>query len=382
MLVDPWKNMAARVTQYYIDHPDLLFQILARLGARNITQDHRSLRCTCPLHDGGNPSGFAVWFDQGFIGWSCYTKGCGPGNLVTLLMKKYDACWEQSVTWLAQFAGIRIDGPSMRVSPEQLQSAVDEEPARRVATQASAVPTIFPDEWIRQAQSNWNRPEAAEAIHLLTGQHGTKTASGDQCKQFTWETLQEFEVGVVPGGTWVFPHPEFPGDPNKKIGWFENRIAIPWRNWQGQCIGFSGRRYDGLNYLKYKTFPGTKKSTSIYGLFSEKCRKAVRDTGELVLVEGFSDVWRAWSHGIYNVGSPGGTEISLAQIRLLQRFDLESVIFFYDGDPAGHTSSRKMADQLRDVTKVRIGSPPDGLDPDDLMTPDKYLAGIANAKLV
>jgi DNA primase len=372
--------MAERVTRYYLDHPDLVFQILDRIGARNITQDHRSFRCTCPLHDGSNDGAFAVWMDNGFIAWSCYTKGCGPGNLVTLLMKKYSATYQQSVTWLAQIAGIKTDGPSMLVSPQQIQDEFEREQDRVV--RAPTLPNIFSEDWVRQAQSGWSRPEASEAIHMLTGRHGTVTASGGKCKQFSWATLQEFEVGLVPGGQWVFQSPEFFTDPSKRVGWFENRIAIPWRNWEGQCIGFSGRRYDGQSYLKYKTFPGTRKSTAIYGLHSEKCRKAIRDTRQLVLVEGFSDVWRAWSHGIFNVASPGGTEISIAQINLISRFDIKETVFFYDDDPAGHTSSQKMAEQIRVVCNVRIGSPPDGLDPDDLMTPSQYLAGIENAKPV
>ena len=380
---DPWSRTADQVTQYYIARPELIHQLLERLGAQHVSQDHKSFRCTCPLHDGDNSQAFAVWFDQGYTVWKCHTDCADKGNLVTLLMKKYDTGFQQAVVWLAQFARIAIDGPVLHISPERLHHEEVEEFKRLVKIQRDNTPNIFPDGWAHQARSNWHRPEAAEAIHLLTGQYGTKTASGDRCKQFPWDVLQEFEVGVVPAGHWVMQAPDFPSDPTRKSGWFENRIAIPWRNWEGQCIGFSGRRYDGQSYLKYKTYPGTKKATALYGLFDERCKKAISDTHTVVIVEGFSDVWRAWSHGIRNVVSPGGTELSAAQTRLLKRFDLRTVVFLYDGDPAGRASAGKMSSQVQSVVAdVRIGRLPDGVDPDDLLTPDQYLAGINAARRV
>jgi DNA primase len=185
-------------------------------------------------------------------------------------------------------------------------------------------------------------------------------------------------VGFVGGGTWVLPDPK---TPEALRGWFEDRIAIPWRDWDGQCIGFSGRRLDGQKWLKYKTFPGTKKSETLYGIHDPQCRAMVEAKGELVLVEGFSDVWRAWEYGLYNVVSPGGTELSPAQIAWVKSLKPRSVVILFDGDDAGVTSSRRVSDQLSSTTRVRLANIPALKDPDDL-GPQEYRNSIEMAQYV
>lgn len=379
--VDPWKRTADWVLAYYLRNPDMIRNLLERLGANNIEAvGSRGFRCTCPLHHGDNDQAFAVWIDRGFTVWKCYSRCCATGNLVTLLMKKYKAPFQTAVAWLARAAGLKIDGPMLHVSPQQLHEEDITVLRKRLGIGRDEQPVVFDEAWVQQSLQGMHDPRAATAIHLLTGKHGTRTAAGDKCREFPWDVLGKFDIGFVPGGRWVLPDPQ---DATKRVGWFEDRISIPWRDWDGRCIGFAGRRHDGQDYLKYKTFPGTRRNFTFYGIHHPETKRAIVETGEVSLVEGYTDVWRAWCHGVFNVVAAGGTELGAGQIKLLRRFpDLATVTLYFDADTAGLTASRRMADQLKEAWKVKRGTPPPGLDPDDLLDRTAYLRGIAEARLV
>ena len=375
----PWQRTAEQVLRYYVSRPELVAALLERMGAQRINRDHRSIRCTCPLHHGDNDQAFAVWMDKGYIAWRCHTRCATKGNLVTLVMRKYHVGFEQAVAALARFAGLAISGPQLRIDPQQLREESIETLRRRLGIREDRA-AVFTETWLADARAGWGLPlpGVVEAWHFLTGSAGSTTRWGEHCRQFTPEMLAMFEVGFVPAGRWLLPDPQ---DHSRRVGWFEDRIAIPWRDWDGRCIGFSGRRFDGQKYLKYKTFPGTKKSLALYGLHHERCRRAIAEEGHVVIVEGFTDVWRGWSLGFFNVVAAGGTELSPAQITLLRRFHLRNVVLYFDGDEAGVTSARRMADQLRNVARIRCGFPPEGKDPGDLLDAGQYGRGIVDSKV-
>lgn len=358
--LDPWSRTAEQVMQYYIQRPDLIGRLLERLGAQNIkTEGSKGYRSTCPLHNGDSNQAFAIWFDKGFAVWRCHSRCATKGNLVTLLMKKFNASYQQSVVWLAKFAGIQISGPILQVSPEQIQEESIESLRRRLGIQKDNGVVVFPDSWLSQSQ---------EFQHPYFWERG-----------YTTEVLQKAEIGFVPAKRWVVPDPNSPSD---MVGWFVDRISIPWRDWDGRLIGFAGRRVDGIKYQKYQNFPYTRKAHCLYGLHLPETKAAIQQSKSITIVEGYPDVWRAWQHGIWNVVAGGGTELSPPQIKLLHRFDLEYLTLYFDGDAPGVLTSRKMSDQLRDITKIRLGFCPDDKDPGDLMTRDAYLHGIVNAKHV
>jgi hypothetical protein len=97
----------------------------------------------------------------------------------------------------------------------------------------------------------------SHAAHVLS-----KAPWGDKCRQFPTEVLDYWEIGFVPGGTWVWPDLNEKDDSGRPImrGWFEDRISLPWRNMEGKCVGFAGRRFDGVDHLKYKNLYGLKRN--------------------------------------------------------------------------------------------------------------------------
>jgi DNA primase len=311
--------------------------------------------------------------------WHCHTRCAAKGNLVTLLMKKYQCPFQQAVVWLAKFAGIEISGPILNISPAQIEEESLEMMKRKLGIVRHNGPVTFDESWVAQSQQGWQLPGAAAAVDFLTGPVGTRNSVGDKRKGFPWEVIQRFEVGFVPSRRWTMADPE---TPNKQMGWFTDRISIPWRMVNGQLIGFSGRRLDGQKYMKFQNFPYTKKAFALYGLHLPETQAAIQKERVLILVEGYGDKWRSWQYGIHNVGAVGGTELTPEQIQLIASFDLDSVILFYDGDTAGVTTSRKMSDQLVDITKVRLASCPEGYDPDELPDRDAYLHPLIHSRSI
>ena len=360
----------------YVQNPDLIRNLLERIGAQQIAEDRRGgFRCACPLHHGDNEQAFAVWVDKGYTVWRCHTRCQSKGNLVTLLMRKYQARYDQAVTWLAKVAGINISGPVLHVSEEQLQEESLEMFMRRVGRKkAGDSPVVFDEGWVQQSLGFWQEPSSATGYQFLTNPRGSKLPSGDKCKGYPWEFLQKLQIGFVPAKRWWIPDPE---KPKNFIGWWNDRVAIPWRDWDGRLIGFAGRRLDGQNYNKFQNFPFTKKGYSLYGIWMPEVQAAIRATREVVLVEGYSDAWRAWQYGIYNVVAVGGVELVPEQIKLIGRFDLSLVTIFLDSDTAGVTASKKMADCLGvRFSKVRRAFPAGGGDPDDLPDREAFMSSI------
>ncbi|MCL2640306.1 MAG: toprim domain-containing protein [Phycisphaerales bacterium] len=377
MFVDPWRRTADCILQRYVRNPDLIRNLLERIGAEHISEDRRGgFRCACPLHHGDNQQAFAVWVDKGYTVWRCHTRCAAKGNLVTLLMRKYRARYDEAVTWLAKIVGITVKGPVMHISVEQLQEESLEMFMRRLGKKREAdSPVLFDERWVHQSLSFWREPSAATAFEFLTGPRGKRLPSGEKCKGYPWEFIQKLQIGYVPTKQWLVPNPNAP---NEYIGWFNERIAVPWRDWDGRLIGFAGRRLDGLHYNKYQNFPFTRKGSSLYGIWYPHVQAAIRSTRHAVLVEGYSDAWRAWQYGIYNVLAVGGTELVPEQIKLLARLDPDRVTIFLDSDKAGISASRKMADCLgARFGSVRRAFPASG-DPDDMADRAAYLSGIEN----
>lgn len=100
----------------------------------------------------------------------------------------------------------------------------------------------------------------------------------------------------------------------------------------------------------------------LYGLFQSK--KAIRESDNCYLVEGYADVISLFQADIQNVVASSGTSLTTQQIRLLRRFT-ENVTVLYDSDSAGIKASLRGIDLLlEEGLNVYALNLPDGNDPD------------------
>lgn len=145
-----------------------------------------------------------------------------------------------------------------------------------------------------------------------------------------------------------------------------NRIMFPLEDARGRVIGFSGRIYDNSNMSKYQNSrEGVlfKKRELLFNY--HRAKDEVRKNKNVIVMEGFMAVIRAYSVGIKNCIATMGTALSNEQAALIKKMS-SNIILCYDGDNAGRTAtlaSGEMFLKLNVNPKVIVLT--DGLDPDD-----------------
>ena len=123
---------------------------------------------------------------------------------------------------------------------------------------------------------------------------------------------------------------------------FKGRIIFPIADKYGHCVGFGGRILtNDKKQPKYINSPESaifNKSELLYGF--HLARNTIANTGEVYLVEGYTDVMRMHQIGFTNTIATLGTALTpqhLAQLKKLCR----KVIIFRDSDSAGRTAAER-----------------------------------------
>ena len=184
---------------------------------------------------------------------------------------------------------------------------------------------------------------------------------------------------------------------------FRGRLMFPIRDVQGHVIGFGARALKAEDPPKYLNSPQTPlfdKGRVLYGL--DRAHRAIRRAGRAVIVEGYTDVITAHSHGFENVVASLGTALTEEQLRLLKRYT-RCFVLALDADAAGTeamlrglevaqealdtqpvpvpTASGYVRYESRLDAEIRILTLPAGKDPDELIRADAdaWLRGVEAA---
>ena len=123
---------------------------------------------------------------------------------------------------------------------------------------------------------------------------------------------------------------------------FKGRIIFPISDKYGHCVGFGGRILTNdkkqPKYINSAESDLFDKSNLLYGF--HLARNTIANTGEVYLVEGYTDVMRMHQIGFANTVATLGTALTpqhLAQLKKLCR----KVIIFRDSDSAGRTAAER-----------------------------------------
>ena len=123
---------------------------------------------------------------------------------------------------------------------------------------------------------------------------------------------------------------------------FKGRIIFPISDKYGHCVGLGGRILtNDKKQPKYINSPESAifdKSNLLYGF--HLARNTIANTGEVYLVEGYTDVMRMHQIGFSNTVATLGTALTpqhLAQLKKLCR----KMIIFRDSDSAGRTAAER-----------------------------------------
>ncbi|MDD8025301.1 MAG: DNA primase [Acidobacteriota bacterium] len=308
----------------------------------------------CPFHNEKTPS-FTVDADKQL--YHCF--GCGVGgDVFSLVMEKENLSFPEALRALAERYHIPI--PDQRkLSPQALKL---EDQLVKLNESAAA--------FFRRSMAS--SPEGRQALAYLK-----KRGMPD-------EIIQDFGLGYAPN-SWEALTSYFKAKgtsldllekaglvlPGKKPGEyydrFRGRVIFPIANLTGKIVGFGGRTIVNAEpkYLNSPDTPLYTKGHLLYGLNASK--DAIRQTGETILVEGYTDYLSLFQAGFHNVAASLGTALTPFQLTLAMRF-APRVILSYDGDSAGQTAAfRSLPLVFEKGLESRVVVLPDGLDPDSYL---------------
>lgn len=308
----------------------------------------------CPFHNEKSPS-FTVSPAKQF--YHCF--GCGAhGSAITFLMEHTGASFPDAVRTLAASAGMTV--PEETRSPRQQQETV-----RRKAEESRHTQVL----------------NAAQAHYLKQLRASPAAIRYLKQRGLTGEIAAYFGLGWSGtdrhGLSQVFSHYEDPAlvesglviesEDGRRYDRFRERIMFPIRNVRGSLIGFGGRII-GKGEPKYLNSPETplfSKGQELYGLW--EARQAIRQEGQVIVVEGYMDVLGLARQGIANAVATLGTATTPDHVKKLLRSS-DKVVFSFDGDGAGRRAAWRALQAclpvLRDDIAIRFLFLPTEHDPD------------------
>jgi len=316
----------------------------------------RSYKGLCPFHDEKTPS-FHVTPDLGI--YKCF--GCGEsGDVFNFVMEMEGIGFVEAMRTLADRYGVSL--------PEEEDPEFDEEHHLREGIyHALRYAGVFFYRKLMESE------EAEPARHYL------------HKRGYNRKVIKKFGLGFAPdGGDKLYRAATDSGlneqylveagliKPSQRgegyYDTFRGRLIFPIFNPSGKVIAFAGRIIGSENTAKYINSPQTRvynKSEVLYGVNFAK--NAIRKNGDVLLVEGYTDVITLHQSGIENVVASSGTSLTPGQVHLLHRYG-DAITMIYDSDSAGQAAMKRGINiALAEGMDVRLLELPEGEDPDSFV---------------
>ncbi len=311
----------------------------------------------CPWHDDSRPS---LQVNPDRQTWKCWVCDEG-GDVFSFVMRREGVEFREALQLLADQAGIPLGQPGSDKS-----GGLGD---RRLMFRVLA--------W---AEEQYHRflSEAADA------QDARAYLAGRRIQE---ESLRRFRVGFSPPSwDWLLKRSrdtEFQPELLERVGLvvprkdgsgfydrFRGRVLFPIHDAQGRTIAFGGRALpgDASSEAKYINSPETPlfaKSGQLYAL--DLARDAARRCGNILVMEGYTDVVMAHQYGLDHAVAVLGTALTERHIPLLRRVT-DSITLVLDGDEAGkRRASEVLALFIAHQVDLKILTLPQNLDPCDFI---------------
>jgi len=158
---------------------------------------------------------------------------------------------------------------------------------------------------------------------------------------------------------------------------FRGRVIFPIHNLRKEIAGFGGRVMDKSlpKYLNTPETPVFHKGELLYGLHA--AYQAIRESGRVVIVEGYTDVLALRKHGFNQAVATLGTALTKEHVRKLKGYAKEAMVVF-DSDAAGKGATLKSLPLfLNEGMTAKVIALPEGDDPDTFVN-SKGLEGFTD----
>ena len=346
----------------------------------------RNLRALCPFHTEKTPS-FYVFTDRG--SWRCFGS-CGEGgDIFSFVQKRENVDFREALRILAEEAGVEL---SARAAEQRTR-------AERLSGIVSAAVDFYEQQLAGEG--------GAEARAYLAE---TRGLDAETIERFhlgwapdEWRLLRDYLLGrgysdedSLAAG--VLHESDSGGAPYDR---FRGRVIIPIADDRGVYVGLGGRIL-GEGEPKYLNSPQSDifdKGRILYAL--DVAGPQARETGTVVVVEGYLDVIGPWQAGFRNLVATMGTSLTERHAARLTRF-ASRVVLAMDPDSAGMAAAERAGSLLLNFESpeamgaaqrsaeaitanvdldLRVAPLPTGKDPDDLTRedPEAWRNAIDNA---
>lgn len=326
----------------------------------------RNLVARCPWHNDRRPS---MTINQERQTWKCWPCDIG-GDVFSFVMKRDGTDFPTAIRTLAELAGIPVEDYT-RGKKTQPGSPDDR------ATLLSAI-KLASDSYFEYLQSN--EPDAKIARDYLAS------------RGINDESRQHFRIGFSPD-SWSYAvdllkRHQFNGEvahacgvasPKRSgdgyVDMFRGRLMFPIQDLQGRPIALGGRVIPAIaerhgdraggKYINGRETMLFRKSHQLYGL--DLARDAIRSSGEVMVMEGYTDVVASNQAGIETAVAVLGTALGEQHVKILRRF-AERVVLVLDGDTAGQNRADEVLELFISAdVDLRVMTLPDGSDPADFV---------------
>ncbi|PTR17113.1 DNA primase [Nitrosospira sp. Nsp2] len=356
-------------------------ELLDRVDIVDVIERHIPLKkaganytACCPFHSEKTPS-FTVSQTKQF--YHCF--GCSAhGNAIGFLIEYNGLNFLEAVADLAARVGLQVPAEQ---SGSHSRSA-DSEPGPGDAGEKAHSHESHQSESVSKKLSEVM--DVAARFYRQQLRHSAGAISYLKKRGITGPTAGHFAIGYAPPG-WRNLEGEFVDQAEKaqqallvKAGLmiendgkcydrFRDRIMFPIVNLKGAIVGFGGRvlEHGEPKYLNSPETPLFQKGRELYNLFG--ARRAIRQAGRVLVVEGYMDVVALYQHGIEYAVAALGTATTPYHIQKLLR-QTDNVVFCFDGDAAGKKAAWRALEatlaQLADGKNISFLFLPEGEDPD------------------
>ena len=325
-----------------------------------LTQKGKNYFGVCPFHDDHSPS-MSVSKEKQI--YTCFSCGA-TGNVFKFVMDYENISFVEAIKKIADIGGINVD--------------IDYQENNRNVVNKSLY-DIY-DFSLKFYQNNLNTNEGINAKDYLNKRGITDELMkvfgiGLSLKQRDLLTKlllkKNFnEIDLIKSGLII------KGDYGLS-DIYSNRIMFPLHDLNGKVVGYSGRIYNSNDTSKYINTKETeifKKGELLYNY--HRAKDETRSVGQVIIMEGFMDVMRAYIVGVKNVVATMGTAVTKNQALLIKRMAKE-VILLFDGDNAGAKATFSCAEELE-----KIGVIPKVVRLEENLDPDEYILKYGKEKFL
>ena len=328
-----------------------------------VTKAGREYKACCPFHNEKTPS-FTINDEKGF--YHCF--GCGAhGDAIRWMTDQRGLPFMEAVKELAQAASMDVPAPDPRAAKRA-------EAAKGLHDAMAAAQSFFEEQLGgidgAEARTYLAKRGISDATRRAFG-FGYSPDSRGRLKS----ALKEFgDPMLVEAGLLIDPD-ALEADVKRttkrdSYDRFRDRLMLPIRDIRGRVIAFGGRIL-GAGEPKYLNSPDTPlfdKGRTLYNI--DRASPASRNTGRVIVVEGYMDVIALAQAGFDDAVAPLGTALTEHQIERLWKMANVPILCF-DGDAAGQKAAVRAALRALPISKpgysLLFAKLPVGMDPDDVV---------------